>query len=399
MERSDVMSGLALLISTVLLILFIATAQSSRARMSDHQMALMEKLTVLIDEKTAQSNQILREEMERQLYMLAMNEVEAVPTMTAAEFKKLAHESINDPILDNLLRRSLESVLLNQMAHELASVDWDDALSQEKLKKLVDKAVRSSSGIFPSMSMSRIDVSDIQGVEAKVNRILEEFEGVNSYSHNNALVQQIAGLGSEAIEPLLTRLSTASVASWAVKSAIEDALGKLLTEEHESIILEQFAKRGSFARLIKKYHFTAAENELITKIQYPINGYLDSAVVDAALSINAERSIPFLFDYVKHGQNVAYVAQQLANEGIDITEPLIMAANRPSSIWEKAGLAKLCFEYNLPESYDLAVAVLRSNAEHAEHAQQQVYDHVRKYIGVKGSYAEVADWLEQTKPR
>jgi len=314
------------------------------------------------------------------------------------DLKDLVQQAKGDPEVARLLRAGIESVILNSMADELASVDWLDTLSQEKLQKLLKKTAQASLTKGFNNFRTPIDVSDIDGIEGKIDRILKEFEGTSSYHNNNALVKQIAEMGDEAIEPLLNHLgNNAPGNNWARRRAVTDSLEKLLTEEHEAIILAEFTKSGNLSKLIKKYQFPAAEDEVMNKISYPNHGRVDQNVVDAALKMNAERSVPLLIDYVSNGQNVSYAASQLAAEGIDITEPLRLASTRAGNIWEKASLVELCLERDMSEGYDLAIQVLRSSEIHAEHSQEKVYQYIRKYTGINGSYEEVADWLQENR--
>lgn len=397
MKRNDILSGLALLASiTCLIIVLVAQSKTSSER----------HLQKLVDDKIEKTAQTIRseliEKLDSTLSSLGLAE-QHLPVdendIYKADLTYLVQQAKSDPVLATWLQTSIESLIMKEMADELASVDWLDTLSKEKLQKLLTKTAKASLTSGYHQFQNEVDVSDIEGVDGKVARILEEFEGVNFYSSNNALVKQIAEMGDEAIDPLLDYLqSSGSGYDHIKRMAVADALEKLLTEDHEEIILAEFTKTGNLSKLIEKYEFPAAEEAVMNKISYPSNGRVDQSVVDAALKINGDRAIPLLIDYVSHGHGVRYAAEQLAAEGIDITEPLRMASSRAVNTWEKASLVELCLEREMPEGYDLAVEVLLSKDMHAEHSQEQVYQYIRKYTGINGSYDEVADWLMENRP-
>lgn len=397
MKRNDILSGLALLASIVALIIVLTTHSKTSGE---------QHLQKVVDDKIENSAQAIRseliEKLDSMLGRLGLTEPDLSADENAlnkADLTYLVQQAKRDPALAQWLQACIESVIMKEMADQLASVDWLDTLSKENLQKLLTSAAKSSMSQGFNHFQTPVDVSDIEGVDGKIARILEEFDGVNSYSHNNALVKQMAEMGDEAIEPLLSRLGNSSMgANWAMRMAVTDALEKLLTENHEEIILAEFTKSGNLSKLIEKYHFPAAEEEVMNKITFPANGRVDQNVIDAALKINSARSIPLLIDYVSHGRGVSYAAGQLAAEGIDITEPLRMASSRAVNTWEKASLVELCLEREMPEGYDLAIEVLLSKEMHAEHSQEQVYQYIRKYTGINGSYDEVADWLKENRP-
>lgn len=399
MKRNEIFSALALLISLfTLMVVFAVSSKTVREAKKP------EEIQQQMDEKIELAANSIRSELVEKLDAIIKSldlEGSALPSASAFEnmdLKDLARQAKTDPAVAKLLRAGIESVILQEMADELAAVDWLDALSQEKLRKLLARAAQTSMANGFSNLQTPVDVSDIEGVDGKVARILQEFEGLRGYSSNNALVKQLQEMGDDAIEPLLSQLAGRTPGDWTKQMAIKDALNKLLTEEHEEIILAEFTKTGSFSELIEKYQFPAAKDEVMNKISYPSNGRVDNNVVDAALKMDPDRSIPLLVDYVGHGQNVSYAASQLAAEGVDIAEPLRLASTRANNTWEKASLVELCLDRNMPEGYDLAIQVLRSNEMHAEHSQEKVYQYIRKYTGINGSYNEVADWLQENHP-
>ena len=397
MKKSDWFSIGAAVLGGVALIISLSQGTPNRSAERTAE------LRALVDASVARSASTIRLELVERLdgviAELGLGQTNPVENANLAEVAQLAR---TDPHMAKMLRDGIESIILQEMADELAAVDWQDVASGEEIQKVLKKALRGSTFYMsPFHKTEPVDVSDIEGVDNKVDRILEEFEGLNRYTQNNALVKQMVEMGDEAIAPLLERMGNGSynpANGFALNMAITESLEKLLTEEHEEIILEEFTKHGHFASLIEKYQFPAAEDEVMNKIAYPSHGHVNNDVVDAALKMNPERSIPILIDYVNNGQNVSYAAEQLSAEGIEITEPLRNAAARANHTWQKAQLAELCLDRDMPEGYDLAIAVLRSNEQHAQHSQDQLFQYIRKYTGLNGSYDEVADWLEANRP-
>jgi hypothetical protein len=326
----------------------------------------------------------------------------ATPMISEATAKELATVMTSHPgaaiAMDGMLRREIKSAVLEHIADKLDDVDWNEKLSTEEIKKALKRAAKSSSynGFGPS-AYERVDVSNIGGIPSQIDKILEEFEGVNHYAHNNALVRQISEMGEDAIAPLLERLKdTKDHSQWAKKSAVTEALEKLLTEEHEEIILKEFRDNGNFSTLIKKYMFPGAEKDIMNKIKYPENNYVDNNVVDAAIMMSPEKAVPLLLDYVRTGRNVAHAIRELATiQGVDLVEPLRIAAANTKNLWERSALVKLCLERGMSEGFNLAVPILHSTEIHSEHRKQQIADDIRKYTGVTGSYKDVGDWLEK----
>jgi hypothetical protein len=397
MKINTILCSLALLISIVALIGTRPDPVGSSASSPE--------LNQFVEEKIADATLAIRAELVEKLDALILrldlpsedpSDTESVLGNT--DLKNLVQLAKHDHDMARLLRAGIESVILMEMADELDGVDWLDTLSQEKIQKLLTKTAASGMTMGFHNQQTAIDVSDIPSAAGKVDRILEEFEGVNSYSHDNALVKQLAEMGDEAIDPLIAALNDSSMGfNWARRMAVTESLEQLLTEEHEEIILAEFTKSGNLSKLIDKYQFPAAEDEVMNKIAHPSNGRVDKNVIDAALMMNSERSIPILMDYVSHGQNVSYAAGQLAAEGLDITEPLRLASARAANIHEQAQLVELCLEREMPQGYDLAIQVLRSKEPHAEHSQERVYQYLRKYTGINGNYDEVADWLQDNQ--
>jgi hypothetical protein len=390
---------LAIVLSITAIVMAVTGSRNNK-RLTEIQTGLNTELQALIDQSITKSSDELRLELVARLdgiiEQLGLAKTNPVEEVDLQEIAKLAR---TDPFMARQLQDGIEAVILKHMAAELVGVDWEGAVSSEEIQKLLRRAAKNTNAM-PFGNMERVDVSDIDTAEGKINRILEEFEGLNSYSHNNALVQQMAEMGNEAIAPLLERLGNGNGSfadGFALNMAVTDTLEQLLTQDHEEIIIEEFTKHGHLAKLIEKYQFPAAEDEVMNKIAYPTHGHVDQTVIDAALKMNSERSVPILIEFVENGQNVSYAAEQLSIEGIDIAEPLQKAAARANGIWEQGRLAKLCLERDMAEGYDLAIAVFRSNEQHAEHSQKELYQFIRKETGLSGSYDEIADWLQENR--
>lgn len=394
---------LALLISAIALSAALTTTHTHQKHLISMQTEVTASFQQQLEEAVEKSNAILREELTERLDLI-LAELNHPPSDLSLDpaveliarnsnLQAWTQAAKSDPETEKLLQRGIEVVLLKHMAAELDRTDWSERLSHKNIQKALRNAANASMLQGIKNHQSPVDISELNGVDEKIAHILKELEGVNTFRSDNPLVKQMVELGDAAVAPLLSQLQNTK--EWAQKRAITQTLEKLLDENDEDLILEQFTKHGHFAALIKKYQFAAAEEELINKITHPRHGRVENDVIDAALRMNADRSIPLLIDLVRNGQHVSYAAEQLAAEGIDITEPLKIASMRADSYWDQARLVNLCLEREMKEGYELALKVLRSDHEHADHSKKIVYDSIRKYTGINGSYEEVADWLAQ----
>ncbi len=302
-------------------------------------------------------------------------------------------------------QKRLEALVEKKVAKEIDNLDLKDAIDSNLEKKL-KKGYSPNHG---EMLGKEIDVSGIADTEEKIKKILEVFEGVNSYMSPNAHVKQMAALGDEAIEPLLKELASVGSdhANWAKRQAVNEALNKLLTRAHKDVILENFEKNGSLLELVKKYNFPEAEELVFKRIKdndmSAGGGHMQNAqgYFDVALQMDKERAIQAMQEYVndratsENSHNLIYPLKKLSDMNVDITEPLREAAINVHSVWEKSELSPLLLRNGMSEGFALAVSVLRDTGEHADYAKQQMADKLRILTDAKGDYKEMADWLER----
>ena len=316
--------------------------------------------------------------------------------MTLAE--SIAAHPGSAVVMNGILRKEIRAAVLERIADKLDDVNWQETLSTEEIEEVLKQIAKSSlSSDLGPLSYQSVDVSGFGDVSSRIARILKEFDGAVHYTHNNALVRQIADMGEPAIHPLLEALKkTQDQSQWAKRAAVTDALEELLSEEHEEIILKEVRDNGNFAHLVKKYMFPAAEKDLLDKIRTAKDDKINDNVVDAAIMMNPEKAIPLLLDFVSTGQNVSHASKKLATiQGVDLVEPLRSATKNAKTPWEKSTLVELCLERGMSEGFDMAIPILASVEVHTEHRKQQVSDQIRRYTGVTGSYKDVADWLEK----
>lgn len=297
-------------------------------------------------------------------------------------------------IMPHLLVK-INEAFLKRAQKELDNLDWADQLSEKKLKKILKRA--ANGGSYNSHAMEKVDLSDCTTTTEKIDRILEEFEGVNHYSYKNPLVKQLKELGEEAIPTLLEKLNEKSTPHWAQKSAAKEALTDMLTEDHKEIILEQFDKHTIFASLITKYKFPEAEEMVMDKIENPQHkGYVNHEVIDAALAMNEGAAIPLIKNHIKTGNHPVHAARKLADmKDVDIHDELISAAQNATTHYVQGGLSKILVEKGMPEGLELAQKVLTSKDPHAEHDKNQIATLLRRYTDAKGNEQDMLRWLEE----
>ena len=119
---------------------------------------------------------------------------------------------------------------------------------------------------------------------------------------------------------------------------------------------------------------------------------------NSALLLNEEDAIPALKQFIKTSQNPTYAAEKLACiKDVDITEELKAAANNVHHAWGQSRLSKTMLDKGMPEGLDLAYKVLKSKAPHSEYSKQQVSNYLYKYTDAKGTYDDMATWIEENK--
>ena len=294
---------------------------------------------------------------------------------------------------------ALALVLLNLPGRIETAIKKATKSTADEARKSGIEKITVAKSFMPPQDYSRVDVSGIADTSEKVKRILKEFEGVNRYTHNNALVAQIVEIGNGAVKTLISELYNPDFrlhGQWAKKMAIEDALNNLLTENHKETILKVFKEKDCCSKLIKKYKFPEAEDVVMDKLKY--NRRADHDVIDIALMLNRERSIPLLINYVSYSTDPVHAARALATiPDIDVTEPLRKAARNVRGVWAQSGIAKLLIERGTKEGLDIAILVLRNTEEHSEYRKREISYTLGAYTDAKGDYNEMANWLEKNK--
>lgn len=261
---------------------------------------------------------------------------------------------------------------------------------------------------------SPVDISNIVNIKDKIAKILERFDGCSGYQHDNELVKQIAGLGKDAIPFLVDFYEQIKSNpelysdSFFRKSAIEDALDELLTEDNKDIILKYYAEEGMFRDKIKSYRFPESENIVMNRISealktHPVTTSISEDEIDAALIMNQNRAVPLLIDYLKNGvgNEVAHAAQRLALiPGLDIVEPLRQAAKNTSS-QERKGLISPMLDRGMAEGLDVALQLLSTKpvGPWPKHTDPEICEMLTKYTGVLGNPEDITLWLEKNKDK
>jgi len=251
-----------------------------------------------------------------------------------------------------------------------------------------------------------VDVSNLNSVEAKVEKILEPFKDTNSYRKPNDLVKQLIALGEEAIGPLvkmLDKIKAEESDQWACRSAVLDALAGLLTEKHSELIVKLFKEENAFAELICKYRFPEAKEAVMAKLEnwnkfHVTSG--ESDLVDAAFIYDSDRTAQILMKKLREGCIIGSAVERLASiPGLDITDALRQAAQNNDNSFGKSLLVNPMLSKGMLEGLDLALELLQDSGSSRfdNYTTERVAKDISNYFGVIGNAQEIIKWLAENK--
>lgn len=287
-----------------------------------------------------------------------------------------------------------------------------DSIVEAKVKKALKAAIAEAKAqaqedtAHPSAQVAlgtqngQMDLGGATDPAEKAKLILKSFEGVNSYSHDNALVKQLAEMGREVIEPLLAELPRSNDHSgWAKRMAIDEALSKLLTEDDRDLIIDLFEKDKLCAKLIKEHAFPEAEDALLRMIDGNVSG-LDPSVIDAALSVCPAKATEALTHYAERANpDTALSAFRALAElnDTDISALLAKQAVAAQSPWARSEYTVLLLERGQPEAFDLMLGLTQSlsDGKLGDYHQQRILAALRKHTHAKVyNIRDAEEWLK-----
>lgn len=286
---------------------------------------------------------------------------------------------------------------MNLKVESVKPLDLSQNIHDGNIEFLLAKTIRSMVDTFDQYQAVDIP-NNIVDVASKVNYILEQSEGLQGRTFKSQMVYQLVSLGEKGIEPLFAELDLIgrNGESWAKRGIIIEALGILLKEKHKSIILKYFKDEQLFGQIVKRYKFPEAEKialELIISGKYPI----ESEVFDIALMFNLNDGLKVLKEYARNNRQGAYATLKLATiPDIDITDELIISAERPWGFGNYIPIAENMLERGMINGFDVCLKVLQSCRNDRDlNYELAIEDLVRFYLNKRVDREKLYGWLKQ----
>jgi hypothetical protein len=303
------------------------------------------------------------------------------------------------------LREEIDDLVLAKVEEELAKGTWKDEVGSQRIIKIL-KRVEKSGGY--SNDFEEVDLTGFPTVEGKIKRIVEEFEGINSYSHNNALVKQLQNLGPQAKPQLFKALQELqkSPTNWGGRMALSEALKPLITLEDKELLLEDMrGNNPGLADMTRQLNITEAGDIALEKIRTSMDNpgnYLNPEIVAVAMEFQEAAATPLLLQRLGDAtSNGAWLADNFDTQypQVDLTESLRKAAGRKQNSYESATYARLMLKRGMPEGLAMAADALASKEAGNDYAREQVRSSLRIFANVTGTDDEVSKWLLENRAR
>lgn len=311
--------------------------------------------------------------------------------------------------LDNKkLREEINKLVLAEVEEELAKGTVKEALNTEAVVKILKRAEKGHSA---SGELERIDLSQYPTVEGKVKRIMEEFDGVQSYSTGNPLVEQLKELGPQAKPQLYAALKKSSEqgGNWAARMAVAEALKPLLTIDDKDLLLEDLQTQNpQLVEVVRTLHLDEAGTVALGKMREYADKpteFLSGELINIALEFEEEQALPLALARLgTPGSNSGtYLAQTLDAKfpELDMTAQLRAASTKLNNPYDSSIFSQLMLKRGMPEGLAIAAdALLAKDVGHGwQYNREQVRSALRRYVNVTGSDEEVGKWLLENRAK
>ena len=304
------------------------------------------------------------------------------------------------------VREEIDKMVLAKVEEELAKGTWKgqvDGGAVVNILQRLEKVAKNGN----SYEVEAVDLSQFPTVDGKITRVMQEFEGVRSYSADNALVKQLKELGPQAKPQLYKALQDARKeggGNWAGVMALAETLKPLLTVDDKGLLLEDLqSSNPQLTDVVRKLHIDEAGDLALNKLR-DLSGkpeeFMNAELMNIALEFKEEEALPLVLDRLgKPGSNSAsWVAQTLDTKfpDLDITAQLRVASTKISNPYDSSTFSQLMLKRGMPEGLALAAdTLLRKSPEMGgnDYNREQVRSSLRRYVNVTGSDEEVAQWL------
>ncbi len=333
---------------------------------------------------------------------------EIVREEVAAALKPLGAGEMTSP----KLREEIDKLVLERVAEELEKTDWEKRLGSEALaQSLRNMQKRVDAG--GKSRWEEVDVSGIQGVENQIDYILAQYEHMDSYSHNNAVVKQLVKYGPQARDLLYQKFKDLNQGGhgpniWITRHLLRDTLNQIVTEEDKEFLLEDYrSEHPLLDETVRRFRFAEAGDialERLRKQDEDGRDYVRLSDMRNVLDYRPEEGVPVLLEKLENGaSNSSWVARELDKMGIEIEPQLRAAAHKTNSDYEKITFTELMLKRGMPEGLALAADVLLNNSEknayHNSHYIDQVRNSLRRYANIVGDDEEVGKWLAENRDK
>jgi hypothetical protein len=329
----------------------------------------------------------------------AAGEARELRTMIREEVRAVLREELDLEQATAGMREQIQDLILEEVREQLSQRDWDQELGSEQMVATLEKLQRQARAGGGSMESPAVDLAGLTTNRAKINRILQEFEGATFYSSSSPLLQQLRDLGPAAKKDLFAALRETSTQSWAARKALSDALSPLLSSADRELFLED-ARSENPALLARASALNIEEvgDEALQKlVDAPYNQFINFDLINAALHFHQEEAAAIILDHITNGgSNIAFLAQNLRRQMPDLPmrDALASAAQRAernAHTHERHALAPMLLAEGILQGLPFAADALL-DGEH-NHWQTEARSAIRRYVNVVGSDEDIAAYL------
>jgi hypothetical protein len=328
--------------------------------------------------------------------------------LTESQVRQLIREEVAAALLDRAavsahnraLQQEIDKLVLERVKEELAKIDAK-ALGDNKVAKSIQE-----SGPKPTdyTELKRVDVSGIPTMEGKLERLLREFEGLHSYSHENEVVKQMIEMGAEG-KPVMMELLRKS---WEHRSnslqqyALRDALKPLITKDDKAFLLEDLnSKSPVLADVVISMHLEEAGPLALQKVEKYASDpeqSLSGEFLQVALEFEEEAITPLLQKRLESGaRDTTWLATQLDERfpDFDMNEQLKTAAGKLATANERYYLADLMMKRGLVESLPITLEALATPPGDPDTGSMRarLLENLRRRTAQPMSDPELIQWL------
>lgn len=339
-------------------------------------------------------------------------ETEAQPPVEkSSDLRAVIREEVRAVLKDDFsldemqdgMREQIQALILEEVRSQLAKRDWDKELGSEKLVASLEKLQRQARSGHSGAMPDAVDLTGLSSNREKIQRILQELEGVTTYYQGSPLTKQLRDLGPGAKRDLFQALQATPQQDWAARKAVADALGPMLTVEDREFFLQDAAsdQPGLLQRAVALNIEEVGDLALEKIAALGPNDFVHFELANAAMHFHEQEAATILLNRIASGgSNSAWLAQHIRRQlpNLPMREPLAAAAQhleKSSNLHDRHSIAPLLLSEGIPQGLGFAADSLLSSENN--HWQEQTRSAIRQYVNVLGSDEDVAAYLLQNR--